>query len=138
MTKNLSIQIFSDIHIELWDKLPIIPIKAKYLFLAGDICQLNHLLFYPFLSFCSKNWEKVFYIPGNHEFYSNRKNYNELNFEYDLKIKEDRKPYLVEGVESLIEVRAEEAISNEAGKVGALGRRLAHLCRESHGGLKII
>ena len=91
MTKKFSIQIFSDIHIELWDKLPIIPIKAKYLFLAGDICQLNHLLFYPFLSFCSKNWEKVFYIPGNHEFYSNRKNYNELNFEYDLKIKEKYK-----------------------------------------------
>ena len=86
---SISIQIFSDIHIELWNKMPEIPVKAKYLFLAGDIIQLNHLLFYEFFDYCSVNWEKVFYIPGTHEFYSKRKNYNELNFEYKLKFKEE-------------------------------------------------
>jgi predicted phosphohydrolase len=85
---EIIIQIYSDIHIEIWNKLPEIPIKSKYLFLAGDICPLNHPLFYKFFDFCSSSWEKVFYIPGNHEFYSEKKNYNELDFEYNLKLKE--------------------------------------------------
>jgi predicted phosphodiesterase len=88
LNTNISIQIFSDMHIELWDKMPIIEVKAKYLFLAGDICKINHILFYKFFDYCSTNWEKTFYIPGNHEFYSNKKNYNELNFDYYLKFKE--------------------------------------------------
>jgi predicted phosphodiesterase len=88
LTANISIQIFSDMHIELWDKMPIIEVKAKYLFLAGDICKINHILFYKFFDYCSTNWEKTFYVPGNHEFYSNKKSYNELNFDYYLKFKE--------------------------------------------------
>ena len=82
-SKKLKVQVFSDIHIELWNKLPELPIKSKYLFLAGDICKLRHPLFYKFFDYCSERWEKVFYVPGNHEFYDNRKNYNELDFEYN-------------------------------------------------------
>ena len=48
---NISIQIFSDMHIELWDKMPIIEVKAKYLFLAGDICKINHILFFCYLKY---------------------------------------------------------------------------------------
>ena len=81
-SQKLAIQIFSDIHIELWNKLPILPINAKYLFLAGDICTQTNALFYPFFDYCSNHWEKVFYVPGNHEFYVKKKNYNELSFEY--------------------------------------------------------
>ena len=87
-TRKLLVQIFSDIHIEIWGRLPIIPVKAKYLILAGDICQLNHPQFYIFLDYCSKNWEKTFYIPGNHEYYSRKKNMNELEFEYKYRIEE--------------------------------------------------
>jgi len=83
MSQKLLIQVFSDIHIELWNKLPEIPVKAKYLFLAGDICTITHPLFYPFFDYCSSHWEKVFYILGNHEFYIKKKNYNELIFEYE-------------------------------------------------------
>jgi len=82
VNKKILIQIYSDIHIENWNKLPIIPIKAKYLFLAGDICCFKHHLFYKFFDYCSANWEKVFYVPGNHEFYDNKKSYNELCFDY--------------------------------------------------------
>jgi predicted phosphodiesterase len=81
-TKKITIQVYSDIHLEYWNKLPTIPIKAKYLFLAGDICMLKHPLFFKFFDYCSANWEKVFYVPGNHEFYNKKKNYNELSFEY--------------------------------------------------------
>jgi len=80
--RNLAIQVYSDIHIELWNQLPNLPIKAKYLFLAGDICNKNSPLFYKFFDYCCLNWEKVFYTPGNHEFYVKNKNYNELLFEY--------------------------------------------------------
>jgi hypothetical protein len=84
--KRLSIQIYSDIHIEMWNKLPDLPAHSKYLFLAGDICHLTHPLFYPFFDYCSSKWEKVFYTPGNHEFYIKHKNYNEICFEYKYKL----------------------------------------------------
>jgi predicted phosphohydrolase len=78
-------------HIELWNKMPQLPVTAKYLFLAGDICSLSNELFYKFFDYCSSNWEKTFYIPGNHEFYSKKRNYNELDFEYKLKLSEKYK-----------------------------------------------
>lgn len=86
--KKLAIQIFSDIHIELWNRVPEISVKAKYLFLAGDICYFNHPLFFKFLDYCSSNWVKTFYIPGNHEYYIKKRNYNELEFEYKYRIEE--------------------------------------------------
>ena len=82
MNTTTQIQIFSDLHIEIWNKLPELPVFTKYLFLAGDICSANHPLFYKFFDYCSARWEKIFYVPGNHEFYHPRKNYNELIFEY--------------------------------------------------------
>ena len=86
--RTITIQVFSDIHIELWNNLPMIPVKADYLFLAGDICHITHPLFYPFLDYCSLNWKKTFYILGNHEYYIKKKNYNELIFDYKYKIAE--------------------------------------------------
>ena len=90
-TKKMLIQIYSDIHIELWNKLPELPVNSKYLFLSGDICTLTHPLFYPFFDYCSSQWEKVFYVPGNHEFYVKNKNFNELSFEYKYKLSEKYK-----------------------------------------------
>jgi predicted phosphodiesterase len=90
-TKKIAIQIFSDLHVDIKNKLYEIPVKAKYLFLVGNICQLNHNFFYIYFNYFSTNWEKVFYIPGNYEFYSTKKNYNELDFEYNLKLKEKYK-----------------------------------------------
>jgi predicted phosphohydrolase len=90
-TTKILIQVYSDIHIELWNKLPELPVKAKYLFLAGDICSKNNPLFFQFLDYCSSNWEKVFYTPGNHEFYIKNKNYNQLSFEYKYKLNQKYK-----------------------------------------------
>ncbi len=81
-TRKLLFQVYSDIHLEIWNKMPLIPIKSDYLILAGDIGQLEHPLFYPFLDYCSRNWKKTFYIPGNHEYFSFNKSMNELEFEY--------------------------------------------------------
>ena len=80
MTTKIAIQIYSDLHIELMKQFPQIQPTSKYLFLVGDICQLNHPLFFKFFDYCSPLWKKIFYTPGNHEFYSGKKNYNELDF----------------------------------------------------------
>jgi len=85
-TRKISVQIFSDIHAESWNQYFTLPIKSKYLFLAGDICNKQHPFFYKFLDYCSLHWEKVFYIPGHNEFYIKNKNYNELLFEYKYEI----------------------------------------------------
>jgi len=82
MYNNIFIQIYSDIHLELLDKLPDIKPLTKYLFLAGDISNIKDPKFIPFLNFCSKNWEKTYYIPGNCEYYSEKQNFNELEFNY--------------------------------------------------------
>lgn len=77
-------QLYSDIHLEFYDGRPaksrdklidqiITSSKgnnAKYLFLAGDIANnkksLNH-----FLTRCitEGEWENIFFVPGNHEYY---------------------------------------------------------------------
>jgi len=85
---KLLIQVYSDLHIEMMKNFPRVKPTAKYLFLVGDICQLNNPLFFNFFDYCSPLWEKIFYTPGNHEFYFKRKNYDELNFEYQLKFRE--------------------------------------------------
>ena len=67
------IQYVSDLHLEFYDKLAfpsILTPAARYLALAGDICQPSHPLFMPFLEYTSRNWERVFYVAGNHEYYA--------------------------------------------------------------------
>jgi len=86
---QISIQVFSDIHFNVLtskDTIPPILPLAKYLFLPGNICTLYHKMFFTFLDYCSKKWEKIFIIPGNQDFYSPKHNHTSLNFEYNLKI----------------------------------------------------
>jgi predicted phosphohydrolase len=69
---KITIQVISDIHLEYYNSYPKIKPLAKYLFLAGDIGTIKNnydLKMKNFLSYCSKNWEKTFYVLGNHEFY---------------------------------------------------------------------
>lgn len=91
------IQVFSDIHFELiHDKndatnLALSLYKGeKYIILAGDISSIMDSNFFDLLQFFSDNWEKVFYIPGNHEFYDiNRKShYHKTLQEYKTQIKQ--------------------------------------------------
>jgi len=83
-TKNVLIQVFSDI--QIYSRLPKIPVKTDYLFLAGNICDIAHPLFFRFLDDCSHKWKKIFYVPGNREYYSKTKTVNELDFEYNKQI----------------------------------------------------
>jgi hypothetical protein len=56
--RKLSIQIYSDLHLELTTSVPKITPRAPYLFLAGDISRFSYPSFKEFLKYCNQNWEK--------------------------------------------------------------------------------
>lgn len=76
MTK---IKIFSDIHLEHYVAGQYFPHlgRGDVLILAGDILCARHFktdgylhsVYDTFLNDCSKNYDKVLYVKGNHEFY---------------------------------------------------------------------
>jgi predicted phosphodiesterase len=70
------IQYVSDIHLETYsNKTPaifekILKPSAPILALCGDIGYPGTLLYEPFLEYCSNQFEHVFYVAGNHEYYN--------------------------------------------------------------------
>jgi predicted MPP superfamily phosphohydrolase len=80
----MKIQYASDLHLEFE------PTRSTFadilrnddhsdiLVLGGDICVLAEIrILREFLCYCAKIWNKVFYIPGNHEYYGME--YHEAN-----------------------------------------------------------
>jgi predicted phosphodiesterase len=92
--KNLfRLQFISDLHLEIniiKDYNSIIKPIAPYLALVGDIGHYKHESYKPFFDYVSSNFEKVFYVPGNHEFYSDPYNRNQIKtmeeIEYNMKL----------------------------------------------------
>jgi len=75
-TKPFRIQVVSDLHLDVNPRRNVkynINPSAPYLALAGDIAELKncHILF-PFLMEMCNKFEKVFYVMGNHEYYTNK------------------------------------------------------------------
>lgn len=80
--RKLRFQYVSDLHLEIWPKTT--PFNqfvglTKYskntqLILAGDITTFKCERTIPFLKWCSNNFENVFYVSGNHEYYSRSEN----------------------------------------------------------------
>lgn len=73
LRRMFRIQYVSDLHLEFYEKAAfpqLVTPNARYLALAGDIGQPDSRLFHSFLSYVSGNWDRVFYVPGNHEYYS--------------------------------------------------------------------
>ena len=97
----MKVQIISDIHLEYYNNdfrnfssiiKPIsdnIDNTPKVLFLAGDIGKIDHPTFKPFMDYVSENWDEIYYVAGNHEFYQTArdkeqcKTIQELEAEYD-------------------------------------------------------
>lgn len=69
-TRKILIQIYSDLHLELTKSIPKIVPRSPYLFLAGDISRFSHPSFKEFLEYCNQNWEKTFYVFGNHDYWN--------------------------------------------------------------------
>jgi UDP-2,3-diacylglucosamine pyrophosphatase LpxH len=81
----MKVQIISDIHLEMYssnfrDFESIIKKdnECNILFMAGDIGHLEHETFKPFLDYVSSNWEEVYYVLGNHEFYQINKKQSDI------------------------------------------------------------
>ncbi len=72
MLKNL--QYISDIHLEYRTKVPYLKPISNHLALLGDIGNPFKNNYKEFLIHTSKNWDKVFLIAGNHEYYHNKDN----------------------------------------------------------------
>lgn len=70
--KHFRIQYVSDLHLELYNRLPefqtFLKPSAPYLALAGDIGHPVHLR--SFFDWISPQWERIFYVAGNHEYYN--------------------------------------------------------------------
>lgn len=78
----MRIQVLSDIHLEEKAQIPSILPMSDTLFLAGDIGVLGNNLYESFINYCSKGWDIVFYVLGNHELYSKDKSIDELVEDY--------------------------------------------------------
>jgi len=94
--KSFKFQLFSDIHLEYYKSFPKIPKLEKYLILAGDIGKIDNTNYKSFFDYCSSNWEKVFYILGNHEYYHSDKTFNNLKEDYHIFFKQYPNVYLLD------------------------------------------
>ncbi len=69
--KQIKIQVFSDLHLELFaSSFPKPKPLCPYLFLAGDIGRPTETNFQQFLHYCNSNWSKVYYVCGNHDLWN--------------------------------------------------------------------
>jgi DNA repair exonuclease SbcCD nuclease subunit len=74
----MRLQLVSDLHLELV-KNPfevsfesILTPSAEILLLPGDIGNPFYDIFQDFMKWCSEKFERVFYVPGNHEYYNGK------------------------------------------------------------------
>lgn len=80
--KSIKIQVFSDLHLELFAKaFPKPKPLSPYLFLAGDIGNPEDKNFKDFINYCNNNWSKTFYVFGNHDVWHKTKHLNEIKEE---------------------------------------------------------
>jgi hypothetical protein len=70
-TKKFRIQYASDLHLEMYTEVPkfetLLKPVAPYLALAGDIGQPPQLK--DLFAWIAPQWKRIFYLPGNHEYY---------------------------------------------------------------------
>jgi len=89
----MKIQYCSDLHLEFEENsrylsVHPLPVRGEILILAGDIIPLLDEFFHqPFFRFIEENYSRVFWVPGNHEFYY--RNMNEFNHSYHIQIRKN-------------------------------------------------
>lgn len=69
-TKKISIQVVSDLHLEYVKKMPTLKIAAPNIALLGDIGNPRLHSYKKFLDTLCKNYDNVFLISGNHEYWN--------------------------------------------------------------------
>lgn len=68
----MRVQFISDLHLERYRHKPFPRLRptAPYLFLLGDIGDPYHNNYREFMCYVSNNWERIYYVSGNHEYTS--------------------------------------------------------------------
>ncbi|MEP4534308.1 MAG: metallophosphoesterase [Cyclobacteriaceae bacterium] len=89
----MKIQFASDLHLEMdankifMEKFPLIP-SADILILAGDTTYMNpDFLRSNFFNHISSDFKQVYLIPGNHEFYYNRFDIEQVLYDFRLDVR---------------------------------------------------
>ena len=98
----MKIQYFSDLHLEFQDNLNWIDNNTiervgDVLIIAGDLCpfvKLSNIMYKSEIADLCKGYKKVFWIPGNHEYYIFTHSYAATR--YEQPIKEIRNLFLVD------------------------------------------
>ncbi|QKF94308.1 metallo-dependent phosphatase [Fadolivirus algeromassiliense] len=72
-------QYISDIHLEYRNVLPTIKPIANNLALLGDIGNPFKENYLHFMRHASQNWDRIFIISGNHEYWQSKYNYNDVD-----------------------------------------------------------
>jgi hypothetical protein len=71
----MNFQYASDLHIDNWplgyNFCNFLTPVAPFLVLAGDVCSAHDPRFIAFLTWVSRHWYLVFFVPGNHEYHNN-------------------------------------------------------------------
>lgn len=75
---KIKIQYISDIHLEFHKKeikniSKILTPSAPYLAILGDVGYPRHDKYQKFFQLVNKYFEKIFYVAGNHEYYTHKK-----------------------------------------------------------------
>lgn len=65
---SIRIQYLSDVHVDSSDKIPIIKPVSDILAICGDIGKPTHPNFDAFLKHVSKQFEQIYFVPGNHDY----------------------------------------------------------------------
>lgn len=91
-SNKLLFQYMSDLHLEK-NNIPKLEIKAPYLILAGDIGIPETDNYQTFIEYCSKSFEKVFMVSGNHEYYQINKMFPKTIDEVNVEINDISKRY---------------------------------------------
>jgi predicted phosphohydrolase len=87
MKRLSSLQYISDIHLEYSVGFPKIPVKGETLALLGDIGNPFRDNYREFLKYASSNWDSVFLLTGNHEYWNLQKDKYNRN-DVDNKIRD--------------------------------------------------
>ena len=66
----MKLQYISDVHLEKFKVFPKFKVTGDNLALLGDIGYPKTKIYKDFIEYCSNNWENVFLLYGNHEFYN--------------------------------------------------------------------
>lgn len=77
--KYNTLQYISDIHLESRSEFPLLPVRSKNLALIGDIGNPFKNNYADFLKYTSDNYERVFLVAGNHEYWHHRKTHQQVD-----------------------------------------------------------